>query len=264
MGDLVDQAGDGGREIAERREGQLSDAVARMALLREALTNPNVQPEKAAAMAELMFKMEDRDRQTRFIEAKVAAIAEMPRIGKDGQNSNTGARYAKWETMQPIIVPILARHGLVLTFKISDQNGKVAVTPVLSGHGWQEEGDAMVFPADTGPGRNAVQAVASAASYGKRHTAMAMLNLVQGGLIEDDDGAAAGGTATDAYAQLQPDMRDLVDAGRQASLGGTAEYEEWFSGLPTKHKGFLNFNQAWPDPLTWHAQNKAAAAKVGA
>lgn len=265
MNDLVQQAeGQGGRDVAQRQEGgSLSDDRARFALLKEALTNPDVQPDKAVAMADLMFRIEDRQREARFIEAKVAAIAAMPRIGKDGQNTHTGTRYAKWETMQPIITPILARHGLVLNFEIGDQNGKIAVTPILSGHGWTERGGAMVLPADIGKGRNDVQAVASSGSYGKRHAAMAMLNLVQGGIVEDDDGNAAGGTALDAYAQLDPHHRQLIDDGRKAAADGMAAYEEWFKALEAADRGFLNFNQAWPSPLTWHAQNKDLAAKVG-
>lgn len=263
MNDLVSQA-ESGRAVAHTEAGgSLQDDRARFALLKEALTNPEVQPEKAVAMAELMFRIEDRDREARFIEAKVAAIAAMPRIGKDGQNTHTGSRYAKWETMQPIITPILSAHGLVLNFEISDQNGKVAVTPILSGFGWTEKGGAMVLPSDQGKGRNDVQAVASSVSYGKRHSAMAMLNLVQGGIAEDDDGNAGGGTAIDAYASLPPDMKKLVDDGRAAAADGSAAYEEFFKGLDTQQRGFLSFNQAWPSHATWHQQNKDLAAKVG-
>jgi hypothetical protein len=262
MSDLVDQAG--GRELAHAPEGGgLTDERARFALLKEALTNPDVQPEKAVAMADLMFRIEDRQREARFIAAKVAAIAEMPRIGKDGQNTHTQTRYAKWETAQPIITPILARHGLVLNFTIGDQNGKVAVTPILSGHGWVERGEAMVLPADIGKGRNDVQAVASAASYAKRHSAFAMLNIVQGGIVTDDDGNAAGGTPLDAYAQLDDQHKALVDEGRNRAGNGVAAYEDWFKTLDTAQRGFLAFNTAWPNNVTWHAQNKDLAAKVG-
>jgi hypothetical protein len=151
----------------------------------------------------------------------------------------------------------------VLNFSIGDQNGKVAVTPILSGHGWIERGEAMVLPADEGKGRNAVQAVASAASYAKRHSAFAMLNIVQGGITEDDDGNAAGGTALDAYAQLAPPQKNLVDEGRAKAAEGFEAYQEWFKALSAQERGFLTFNQAWPSPKTWHDQNKELAEKVG-
>lgn len=116
---------------------------------------------------------------------------------------------------------------------------------------------------DKGPGRNDIQAVASAKSYLMRHSGMAFLNIVQGGISEDDDGNAGGGTAIDAYAQLDPEMRAVVDAARSAAHDGIAAYEAHFKALPPQHRGFLNFNQAWPNPATWHQQNKELAEKVG-
>jgi hypothetical protein len=259
MNDIVQS---GGRELVEHQG--LSDSMARLELLKQAMLDPNVQPDKAVAMADLMFKLEDRECEKRFIAAKGAAIAAMPRIFKDGKNLNTGAAYAKWETMQPIITPVLTRQGLALSFEINDEAGKVAVTPILSGHGWQERGGRMVFPSDAGAGRNAVQAVASSASYGKRHTAMAMLNLVQSAVMsEDDDGFAAGGGELDAYAELSPDLRELVDKGRAKAAEGAAAYGEWFKTLDTAQRGHLAFNTAWPSRETWHAQNKELAEKVG-
>jgi hypothetical protein len=250
----------GGRDIAPAEASGIP-VEQRMQLLHEALTNPDVQPEKAVAMAELMFRLEDRDAHTRFIAAKVRAIAEMPHIRKDGENTHTKTRYSKWETMQPAITPVLSRHGLVLTFKVAEGNAKVLVAPVLSGHGWEEVGDAVPMPVDTGPGRNAVQAVGSSISYGKRYAAMAALNLVQKGIGEDDDGNAGGGTPSDPYEALAPHERDLVDEGRQMAAEGTAAYEEWYRGLPTEARGFLAFNKAG-NGATWHAQNKDLAAKV--
>ena len=261
MNDIV-ESNEGGREIAQQSEGNLQDGAARFALLREALTNPEVQPEKAIAMADLMFRIEDRDRHSAFIEAKVACIAAMPRIGKDGQNTHTKTRYAKWETMQPIITPILHAHGLALNFDVGDEDGRVTVTPILSGHGWEERGGTRRLPVDVGKGRNEVQAHVGSSSYGKRDAAKAMLNLVEGGVMQDDDGNAGGGTAMDAYEQLDANMRELVDLGRRTAAEGMEHYENWFKELKPAERGFLNFNTAWPAPVTWHQRNKDLAAKV--
>lgn len=225
-------------DIVQHQPGDLAaadqiPASQRFALLREALINPDVQPEKAIAMADLMFRIEDRDAQRRFIEAKVAAISSMPHIGKDGQNTNTNARYAKWETMQPIITPVLARHGLALNFEIGSDEGRITVTPLLSGHGWQEKGGPMVLPADAGPGRNNVQAVASSVSYGKRHSAMAMLNIVQKGISEDDDGALGSGR------QYNPQQQSLIDAANDAAADSPEAYLAWFKALDAAVKGWL-------------------------
>ena len=257
MNDIVEHGGSRQVAHAESREVGLP-MEQRMALLREALTNPDVQPEKAQAMAELMFRMEDRDREAAFIRAKVAAISEMPRIGQDGHNTHLKSRYAKWETMQPIVNRVLTKHGLSLSFVVGGDAGKLTVRPVLQGHGWTEQGEAMPLPADTGPGRSAVQAVGSSVSYGKRYTAMAMLNILQAGVQEDDDGA---GGSTDPYDQLTDSERDLVDEGRRQAAGGTDEYAAWFKGLATDQRGFLAYNKA-ANGASWHDQNKDLASKV--
>lgn len=231
MNDIVTQS-----DNLPAKAEQIS-ASDRLALLREAMINPEVQPEKAIAMADLMFRLEDRDAQRRFIEAKVAAISSMPHIGKDGQNSNTGARYSKWETMQPIITPILARHGLVLNFEIGSAGSGVTVTPILSGHGWQEKGGPMVLPADQGPGRNNVQAVASSVSYGKRHGAAAMLNLVSRGVLEDDDGNGG----SNPLKQYSADQQALIRAANEKAAESPEAYLEWFKGLDAAVKGWLVF-----------------------
>lgn len=255
-----------GKEIAPH-QGEDANAITatqRLQLIREAMVNPDVAPDKAAVMMDLMFRLEDRQAHARFIEAKVAAIAAMPRFGKDGLNDHTGSRYARWETMQPIITPILREHGLVLNFEVDDDQNRVVVIPILSGHGWEEKGGRVVLPHDKGKGRNDVQAVVSALSYGKRAAAMAMLNLVTGGLVEDDDGNAGGGTPMEPYATLSAWERELVDLGREKAKDGTAAYEAWFKGLEQPERGFLSFNKAdLATGRTWHQQNKDAAADFG-
>lgn len=239
-----------GREVAraETREVGLP-MEQRMALLREALTNPDVQPEKAQAMAELMFRMEDRDREAAFIRAKTAAIADMPRIGQDGYNSHLKSRYAKWETMQPIVGRVLAKHGLALSFVVGGDTGKLTVRPVLEGHSWRQEGEAMPLPMDKGPGRSDVQAVGSSISYGKRYAAMAMLNILQAGTAEDDDGAGGGGR------EFTTEQSELIDAGRRAALNGSAEYEAWFKSQSIAARGWLAMEGE-------HDKLKAVAANV--
>lgn len=251
-----------GRELSHAQEERGISVGQRLQLLREALTNPDVQPEKAVAMAELMFKLEDRDARAAFIAAKVRAISEMPHIGKDGKNTHTGNAYSTWERMQPIITPVLSRHGLVLNFDIGHEGPRVAVSPILSGHGWEERGSSIVLPADVGKGRNDVQAVGSSVSYGKRYAAMAILNLVSRGLAEDDDGQAGGGNPVDPFDALNREERALVEEGRSQAANGTPAYAEWFKNLPADQRGFLAYNKA-AGGKSWHDQNKELASKIG-
>lgn len=250
----------GGREIAQHEaDPQGISASQRLALIKEALVNPDVAPEKAAAMMELTFKLEDRQARARFIEAKAAAISAMPHIGKDGRNTHTDIAYSTWERMQPMITPVLERHGLALNFKIGHVDGKVAVKPILSGHGWVEEGGEVVLPADGSGSKNNVQAVGSSIKYGQRYAAMAMLNLISRGLVEDDDGQAGGGGSTDPYAMLSDKERAWVDEGRSVAADGMEAYETWFKA-DKQRAGFLAYAKAG-NGQTWHLQNKGLAEK---
>jgi len=248
MSQSKELAAAGGRDLAPQASGV--PVAQRMEMLREALLNPQVDPAKAAAMADLIFRMDDRDREAEFNRDKVAAIAMMPAIFQAGTNTNTKAKYAKFEDMHRKVRPVLDAHNLQISFDIgAAANGAVSVTPILSHrNGITERGSAMVFPPDTGPGRSAVQAVGSSASYGKRHTMKAMLNIVEGGEADDDDGEG-GGTPED---RLSDDQRALVNAGRSAALDGSAKYQEWFAALPAAQKGWLAYEP-------YHNQNKQAA-----
>lgn len=238
-------------EIVEAKSTGIS-VDQRVSLVRAALENPDVDPAKAQAMMDLVFRMEDRDRETNFIAAKTEAISTMPRVGKDGHNTHLKTSYAKWETMQPVVTQHLAKFGLSLSFHIGEQGGKVSCVPVLQGHGWTEKGDAMVLPSDTGPGRNSVQAVGSSISYAKRYAAMAMLNIVQTGVIEDDDGAGSGAS------ELPQEKLDLIQLGRDAARDGTEAYSKFFEGLSKEDKGFLTY-AVGADNKAHHEANKEAA-----
>ena len=251
-----------GREVADHEPATGISASQRLALLKETLVNPDVAPDKARDMMELVFKLEDRQARANFIEAKAAAISSMPHIGKDGENTHTGIRYSTWERMQPQITPVLEAHGLALNFEIGHEDGRVSVTPILSGHGWVEKGGKVVLPADGSGSKNNVQAVGSSIKYGQRYAAMAMLNIISRGLVEDDDGHTGGGGTADPYELLTPEERNWVDEGRKVSSEGTAAYMAWFQDKGNKKRaGFLTYNKAG-NGMSWHQQNKDAAHLV--
>jgi len=117
----------------------------------------------------------------------------------------------------------------------------------------------MQLPIDTTGSKNGTQGAGSAASYGKRHTAKAMLNIVEGG--QDDDGQSAGGGSADPYDLITDFERELVDEGRRVASEGSAAYEAWYKGLETAKRGFLAYNRSG-NGMTWHDQNKSIAAAV--
>jgi hypothetical protein len=132
-------------------------------------------------------------------QAYYAAFAAMqphlPMVLKRGgikdRNGNIQSRYALWEDVVDAIMPVLAEHGMALSFRIKNADGKMTVTGILAHKDGHTEETTIELPYDTTGAKNAVQAIGSSASYGKRYTAFALLNLAAKG--EDDDGQAAMG-----------------------------------------------------------------------
>jgi hypothetical protein len=228
------------REIAEYGSGPSRQVAAagtsipvemRMTMLREALTNPDVDPAKAVAMADLMFKLEDRDRKAEFNRDLIAAKAEIGPIFKRGKNTHQGTKYAKFEDIQRVTDPVLKRHNLSLDYKIGSEGVDVVVVPVLRhDNGWIEEGLPIKGPRDKGPGRSDIQAVGSSASYLQRYAAKGTLNLRFDG--EDDDGQPfrAGDPLNDRQEGLLVDAQQAADAG---------EYSTWFNRQTARDKAIL-------------------------
>jgi len=201
----------------------------RLMMLREALTNPDVDPTKAAAMFNLMNQMEDRERQAEFNRDKAAALRAMPVIFKGGKSDKH--RYAKFEDMHRAALPVLTRFRLSIDFRLGSEGQLVTVQPILRHeNGFIEEGAVMKGPADTGPGRSPIQSLGSASSYLKRYTMKGMLNIIEDG--EDNDGAIG----RENYHMNDRQEGLIVDAQAAADRG---EYAAWFSRLNIKDKAVV-------------------------
>jgi hypothetical protein len=115
---------------------------------------------------------------------------------KDNKGARTGAitqstSYALWEDINEAIGPVLAKHGFAISFRTGlHADGRITVTGILSHRDGHREETMMTLPHDSSGSKNAVQAVGSSTSYGKRYTACALLNISSRG--EDDDGKAGG------------------------------------------------------------------------
>lgn len=237
-----------------------------MQLLRDivqASRDPSVDAGKTTALANLAMQLQDREAERRFRMAKHQALLEMPRIAKNGAITNKAgqvqSRYSKWEDIDRVTRPILAKYNLTLSFIIDQEGPMITVQPVLAyadgDLAFEERGGRMPLAVDTTGSKNATQGAGSAASYGKRHTGKATLNIVEEG--EDDDGR--GGVVQAGYDMLPQPRKDLIDSAREAAKGGTEAYTAFFKGLPTEDRGFLAFNLN-EQGETWHEQNKRNAA----
>lgn len=237
-----------------------------LAMVLQAANDPTVDAVKMNTLADLAIKLQDRERETEFRKAKVAMLMECAelRITKRGAITNKAgqvqSRYSKFEDIHRVVVPIMARHNLAVSFDIGHTTaGGLTVRYVLSHvNGYEERGDAMPLAIDTTGSKNATQGAGSAASYGKRHVLKALCNLIEE--AEDDDGQLGKGGG--GYDALPQEHKDLIDEGRAESLRGSESYAAWFKALDQGKRGFLAFNYNTEANETWHDQNKAAAALV--
>lgn len=236
---MAEQGETEGRDLALREGGEVTAGRMFNALI-AAATDPRVDPGKMSALVDLQIRMMDYQKREQFNQDKSAAIMEMPSITKRGAiKNNSGqvqSRYSKFEDIHKVVMPILARHNLVISFKVGHAGNLVTVTPVLShANGYTEEGEAMALPIDTTGSKNATQGAGSAASYGKRHSLKATLNIIEEG--EDNDGQGAGGSPALSTAEQR-----LVEAAERQAKAGGENYQAWFSSLTAAERGWLVFS----------------------
>ena len=201
-----------GTAVAETEE-QAPQGSALIQMIERVSVMPNVNVdtlERLLAMQERILDRESRG-------AYVTALAEMqPRLPVIAENGTIIVRekggtkiiqstsYALWEDINEAIRPLLHEFGFALSFRTGlGGDGRITVTGVLSHKDGHQEDTTITLPHDSTGSKNAVQAVGSSTSYGKRYTAMALLNITSRG--EDDDGEV-GGQLPSAYAAKQGPM----------------------------------------------------------
>lgn len=154
-----------------------------MAVISRAASDPSVDMDKLDRLLQMQERVAARQAETEFAYAMAAMQPELPSIGERGDAAGR-YKYALWEDINAAIKPILSRHGFAISFRTDCEAG-IKVTGVLTHRAGHREETSITLPSDTSGNKNAVQAVASSVSYGKRYTAGALLNLTSHG--EDDD-----------------------------------------------------------------------------
>lgn len=177
-----------------------TDAAKILEVITKAAKDPTVDVDKL----DRLMGMYERIKATTAKEAFAAALAELqpllPVITERGRIEVTDKNdrskviqstgYARWEDINQAIRQPLADHGFALSFRTGlADDGKITVTGILSHREGHAEETTITLPHDSTGSKNAVQAVGSSTSYGKRYTACALLNITSRG--EDDDAATS-------------------------------------------------------------------------
>ncbi len=231
-------------ETLSQRGGTLS------MLSQEART---MSPENFAALAKAAIdlsehdmKRDDWDADKKLNTAWNAALAEMPPIKKSTRGNRSD--YAKLETIQAVIDPVLARHGLTVRVDIGGDKDFITATPVAT-HGEtgrEKRGATMTFPHDlTGKEPSSIEggeakfkvmspvnAVVSATTYARRAALSAFCNLRLIGM--DNDGERAQKIST-----LTKDEQDVIAIAKDVAKKGRKAYDDFYKSLSRDERALL-------------------------
>ena len=171
--------------------------------------------------------------------------------------TNTG-KYAPLEDIVEVVRPILKSHGFSLSHRTEWLNdGKmVKVVGILAHRDGHERTSEFVSAADTSGSKNAVQALGSAMSYGRRYTTNDLLGIVT--RKEDDDAARSQARsdvdAPKGFEDWWLDMDTVADSGLKALEAA------WKQSLPQYRRHVTQTNERG-----WAAlKARAGAVREGA
>ena len=162
-----------------------------MAMLQIAVSQ-NADLEKLQKLMDLQERWEANEARKAFSEAFNAFKNESIRIVRNIEVTDgplKGKRYADLFTVVDTIAPLLSKHGLSHSWKLTkDDPGWLEVTCVIRHSRGHSESVSMGGAPDTGGAKNAIQARASAKTYLERYTLLAATGMASAG--QDIDGAA--------------------------------------------------------------------------
>ena len=212
-------------DIVTREENQIAvagESAAMLQIIQRASVDPSCDIEKLERLVALKERMDSKSAEQAFNAAMAQMQCAIPTVGEDAQNAHTKNSYATLDGINYVLKPIMQRFGFAITFKVDHSANGISITGILMHSAGHREQTTLLLPIDTGPGRNAVQAVGSSTTYGKRYVMCALLNITTGD-ARDDDGAAAG----DLREAVLEDLLGKV----ATALDGDALQEVWVAGL---------------------------------
>lgn len=157
-----------------------------LAVISRVATDPDCDLDKMERLLNMQERLMAKQAESEFNAGMAAMQAEIPSIAERGTGHNI--KYATLEDIVDTVRPIMHKYGFAVSFRVQQTDG-ILVTGVLMHKGGHREETSMKLGADTSGSKNAVQAIGSSVSYGKRYVLSALLNIATRG--EDDNGYAA-------------------------------------------------------------------------
>ena len=198
-------------DVATIESVPVSESAAMLKVIERVAMSPEADITKLEKMLDMQERILDRNAKQAFTADLAEMQQQLPRVIEHGAGHNN-AKFAKLEDINDTIRPTLHKFGFAVTFRIGHETGLLSITTVLSHRQGHSEETTIILPADTSGGKNAVQAIGSTISYGKRYGVCAMLNISTG---DDNDGGAPAGRAiaTISVEQLEELLQALIGKG---------------------------------------------------
>ena len=196
-----------------RRRASTRLASPQLKRFRDAAVRPDTNVATFGRLLDFEALVAAREAKQSFDRDFAAMQTELPEIAEKGMLLTNFGReistYARWEDINRIIKPILAKRRFSLRFQTGQEGERVRVTGRLHHIAGHVEETTLWLPVELSGGKNGVQGIGSSTSYGKRYTASALLNLISSG--EDDDGVAGGQEKRISDEQAEQ-LRQLISA----------------------------------------------------
>lgn len=160
-----------------------SDSGNEMAMMiLQAASTPDFDVAKLEKLMDLQERETNRQAKIEFSKAFAEMQSEIETVSKTKKGHNT--MYATLEDIVDTVKPVLQRFGFAVSFSIDTKQGVIVTCTLMHKLGHSIDTTITLNPDNSGS-KNAVQAIGSAVSYGKRYTICSLLNIA----TRDDDDA---------------------------------------------------------------------------
>lgn len=172
---------------------QQEQGVTFLGIIAAAARDPQVDIAKMEGLLRMQQEIVAHEAKMAFDSAMKRLQPRLPHIVKKGRidmgkGDKAIQQFAKYEDIATFVKPLMSEEGFSITFGTSPvPEGKgILITAKLSHSQGHSDVQSIPLPFDTSGSKNAIQAVGSTLSYGKRYLLCAMLDIVTIG--EDNDG----------------------------------------------------------------------------
>lgn len=169
-----------GQAVATLPPSDNGNEMAMMIL--QVASSPDFDVAKLEKLMDLQERETNRQAKVAFNQAFAEMQSQIDTVTKSKKGHNT--TYATLEDIVDVVRPTLERFGFAVTFSVDTKQGVIVTCTLLHKLGHSIDTTITLNP-DASGSKNAVQAVGSAISYGKRYTLCSLLNIA----TRDDDDA---------------------------------------------------------------------------